>query len=119
MSRLYEGIYRCVEVCMSVWHDINFDNLHVCVHVCVHISTCAGVQGMAVSYSTPPNHTGMHKQQWPTILCLLLPSKPQSGFEAVVVFPLEGSLVIGSGESAHRGSSHGTSLKMKKKRTSN
>ena len=44
-----------------------------------------------------------------------VPSKPQSGFEAVVVFPLEGSLGTGNAVCAHRGSSGGTSLKMKKK----
>lgn len=42
-----------------------------------------------------------------------IPSKPQSGSAAVAEFPLEGSLGRGSATSAHRGSSGGTSLKMK------
>ena len=44
---------------------------------------------------------------------MCLPSKPQSDFEAVVVFPLEDSLGRGSAVCAHHGSSGGTSLKMK------
>ena len=47
-----------------------------------------------------------------TLCCI--PSKPQSGSAAAAEFPLEGILERGSAVSAHRGSSGGTSLKMKR-----
>ena len=81
--------------------------------MCVHVRCrCTGVQGILLATALHPTTQESTRNNGYSLLPV--PSKLQSGFEAVVVFPLEGSLVIGSAAFEHRGNSGGTSLKSKK-----